>query len=318
MSFFELEEESINSKNSLWTERYRPERLEEYIGNVHLKEKFASYLEDGDIPHLLLHGRAGSGKSTAAKMLVNTIKCDSLFINASDENNVDTIRNKVKGFASTMGFNPLKIIVLDEADYISASGLAVLRNLMETFSLHTRFILTCNYIERIIEPIQSRCQVFEVVPPSKKEIAIHMSKILQKEKVQFKPTDLVPIIDNAYPDIRKVINTCQLSTSKGVLKIDKFTVHEGDYKNKILDILKQKDIPRNKFINIRKTIANARLMDFTDMYRFLYDKIEDFCPVKMEFLVILILAESQYQEALVIDKEIQFMGCITRILDIIK
>lgn len=318
MAFFELEEESVNSKNSIWTEKYRPSRLEEYIGNEHLKEKFANYLEDGDIPHLLLHGRAGSGKTTVAKMLVNTIDCDSLFINASDENNVETIRNKVKGFASTRGFNPLKIIVLDEADYISPNGQAALRNLMETFSLHTRFILTCNYIERIIEPVQSRCQVFEVVPPSKKEIAIHVSKILQLEGVKFNPTDLVPIIDNAYPDIRKVINTCQLSTSKGVFKVDNVSVIEGDYKNKILDILKQKDTPRNKFVNIRKIIANARLKDFTDMYRFLYDKVEEYCSTDMTFAAILVISEAQYQESLVIDKEIQFAACISKLLDIIK
>ena len=144
-------------EHSLWVEKYRPTSLETYIGNEHLKSKVSVYLESGDLPHLLLYGKAGTGKTTLAKLLVNNIECDYMYINASDENSVDTVRNKVRGFASTMGFKDYKIIILDECDYITPNAQAALRNLMETFSKHCRFILTCNFVERIIDPIQSRC-----------------------------------------------------------------------------------------------------------------------------------------------------------------
>lgn len=319
MSFFEDTEDQIKEaeKNTLWTEHYRPKSLDDYIGNDFLKSKLKLFIDNGDIPHLLFHGRSGTGKSTAAKMIVNTIECDYLFINASDENNVETIRNKVKGFASTVGFKDKKIIVLDECDYISPQGQAILRNLMETFSKHCRFILTCNYPERIIEALQSRCQTFEVIPPSKKEIAIHISKILQKESVEFNPTDLVPIIDNAYPDIRKIINTCQLSSSKGKLVPDKKNTIESDYKNKIIDVLKKKNEPaRNRFKEIRQIIANSRLQDFTDMYRALYDKLDEYVTEDNIPFVILIIADGLHRDALVVDKEIQFVSTISQILEV--
>ena len=143
-------------KHSLWVEKYRPNQLDNYIGNDHLKSKVSVYLESGDIPHLLLFGRAGTGKTTLAKLLVNNIDCDYLYINASDENSVDVVREKVKNFASTLGFKDMKVIILDECDYITPNAQAALRNLMETFSKNCRFILTCNYVERIIDPIQSR------------------------------------------------------------------------------------------------------------------------------------------------------------------
>ena len=140
-------------EHSLWVEKYRPTELENYIGNEHLKSKVKVYLDSGDMPHLLLFGRAGTGKTTLAKMLVNSIECDYLYINASDENSVDTVRNKVRNFASTIGFKDMKIIILDECDYITPNAQAALRNLMETFSKHCRFILTCKFVERIIDPI---------------------------------------------------------------------------------------------------------------------------------------------------------------------
>ena len=167
MAFFEDKEtEEVN--NSLWVEKYRPQKLDEYVGNEHLKTKVADYLQSGDVPHLLFFGKAGTGKTTLAKLIVNTIDCDHIIINASDENNVDTVRTKVKGFASTIGFRNSKIVILDEFDYMTPNAQAILRNLMETFSKHCRFILTCNYVEKVIDPIQSRCQTFQIVPPTKK------------------------------------------------------------------------------------------------------------------------------------------------------
>ena len=171
-------------EHSLWVEKYRPNTLTTYVGNEHLKEKVKRYIDSEDVPHLLLYGKAGTGKTTLAKILVNNIDCDYMYINASDENKVDDVRNKIKTFASSVGFKDMKVVILDECDYLTPNAQAALRNLMETFSKHCRFILTCNYVERIIDPIQSRCQSYKVVPPSKKEVAQQMVKILNEESVK--------------------------------------------------------------------------------------------------------------------------------------
>jgi len=315
MAFFEdTTNEEIN--NSLWVEKYRPRKLTEYVGNEHLKQKVSDYLQSGEVPHLLFFGKAGTGKTTLAKLIVNSINCDYIIINASDENNVDTVRNKVKGFASTIGFKDMKVIILDEFDYMTPNAQAILRNLMETFSKHCRFILTCNYVEKVIDPIQSRCQTFQIVPPSKKEVAVQISQILGKEEVSFKPQDLVPIIDSSYPDIRKIINTCQLNSSKGELKLDTTSVIDSDIKSKVVDILKSKDDKRNKWKNIRQAVADARIQDFTELYSFLYEKVDDYGSGNTSN-IILILSESQHKDALVVDKEITFMSCIIQIVGIL-
>jgi len=315
MAFFE-DNTSEKVNNSLWVEKYRPRKLSEYVGNEHLKEKVSDYLQSGDVPHLLFFGKAGTGKTTLAKLIVNSINCDHIIINASDENNVDTVRNKVKGFASTIGFKDMKVIILDEFDYMTPNAQAILRNLMETFSKHCRFILTCNYVEKVIDPIQSRCQTFQIVPPSKKEVAVQISQILGKEGVSFQPTDLVPIIDSSYPDIRKIINTCQLNSSKGQLKLDTTSVIDSDIKSKVVEILKGSDAKPNKWKNIRQAVADARISDFTELYTFLYEKVDDYGGNNTSN-IILILSESQHKDALVVDKEITFMSCIIQIVGIL-
>ena len=312
MAFFEDNTtEKVN--NSLWVEKYRPRKLTEYVGNEHLKEKVADYLQTGDVPHLLFFGKAGTGKTTLAKLIVNSINCDHIIINASDENNVDTVRNKVKGFASTIGFKDMKVIILDEFDYMTPNAQAILRNLMETFSKHCRFILTCNYVEKVIDPIQSRCQTFQIVPPTKKDVAVQISQILGKEGVSFEPKDLVPIIDSSYPDIRKIINTCQLNSSKGKLKLDTTSVIDSDIKSTVVEILKSSDVGRNKWKNIRQAVADARIQDFTELYSFLYEKVDEYGGDNTSN-IILILSESQHKDALVVDKEITFMSCIIQIV----
>jgi len=312
MAFFEDNTtEKVN--NSLWVEKYRPRKLDEYVGNEHLKQKVSDYLQSGDVPHLLFFGKAGTGKTTLAKLIVNSISCDYIIINASDENNVDTVRNKVKGFASTIGFKDMKVIILDEFDYMTPNAQAILRNLMETFSKHCRFILTCNYVEKVIDPIQSRCQTFQIVPPSKKEVAVQISQILGKEGVSFEPKDLVPIIDSSYPDFRKIINTCQLNSSKGKLKLDTTSVIDSDIKSKVVDILKSNDAKPNKWKNIRQAVADARIQDFTELYSYLYEKVDEYGSGNTSN-IILILSESQHKDALVVDKEITFMSCIIQIV----
>jgi len=312
MAFFEdSTNEQVN--NTLWVEKYRPRNLQEYVGNDHLKDKVSDYLKNGEVPHLLFFGKAGTGKTTLAKLIVNSINCDYIIINASDENNVDTVRNKVKNFASTIGFKDSKIVILDEFDYMTPNAQAILRNLMETFSKHCRFILTCNYVEKVISPIRSRTQEFQIVPPTKKDVAIQISQILSKENIRFEPKDLVPIIDAGYPDIRKIINTCQLNSSKGVLKLDTNSVTDSDIKSKIIEILKSNDAKPNKWKTIRQAIADARVQDFSEMYSYLYEKVDEYGGSNTSN-IILILSESQSKDALVVDKEITFMSCIIQIV----
>jgi len=311
MAFFEqTQEEKVD--NSLWVESYRPTKLEDYVGNEHLKSKVEGYLETGDVPHLLLYGRAGTGKTTLAKLIVKSIECDYMIINASSENNVDTVRNKVTNFASSQGFKKWKIIILDEFDYMTQNAQAILRNLMETFSGHCRFILTCNYVEKVIEPIQSRCQTFQIVPPTKKDVAVQISKILTNEEIQFEPKDLVPIIDAGYPDIRKIINTCQLNSNKGKLQVDTQNLLENDYKVKVLELLKSKDDPRNRYMKIRQTLIDSRVSDFTDLFKLLYDTVDDWGGDNIGNIVIA-LSQGQTNHFHSIDKEIAMAGCLTEI-----
>jgi replication factor C small subunit len=311
---FEYQEESVN--HTLWTEKYRPTKLDDYVGNEHLKTKVAGYLENDDIPHLLLFGRAGTGKTTLAKLIVKSIDCDYMIINASDENNVEMVRTKVKNFASSMGFKKFKVIILDEFDYMSKEAQAILRNLMETFSAHCRFILTCNYVEKVIEPIQSRCQSFQIVPPTKKDVAIQMSKILKAENIEFDIKDLVPIIDASYPDIRKVINTCQLNSNKGKLHVDVQNLLENDYKMKIIDILKSNDDSRNKYMKVRQAIIDSKANDFSELYTLLYDKVDEYAPNNTSG-VILFLGEAVANSSLANDKEIIAAATMIKILNTI-
>ena len=305
-----------NLSNTLWVEKYRPSNLDTYIGNDHLKSKVSTYLESGDLPHLLLYGKAGTGKTTLAKILVKNIECDYLYINASDENNVDTVRNKVKNFASTMGFKDYKIIILDECDYITPNAQAALRNLMETFSKHCRFILTCNFVERIIDPIQSRCQSFHIIPQSKKEVAKHIHDILLKENVMSDMKDLKVLLDSGYPDIRRVINAAQRNVVKGRLKLDTTSIIQNDYKLKLLKILKTQD-KKNAFKEIRQLLLDNKITDFADLFRLLYDDVDDWGKGHVAECI-LIIARYELSDGQVPDKEINAMAMIIELLGVIK
>ena len=302
--------------NSLWVEKYRPSTIDTYIGNEHLKSKVSVYLESGDLPHLLLYGKAGTGKTTLAKLLVKNIECDYLYINASDENNVDTVRTKVKNFASSVGFKDLKIIILDECDYITPNAQAALRNLMETFSKHCRFILTCNYVERIIDPIQSRCQLFQIIPPSKVEVAQRLNQILEEEEINCELKDLKILIDSNYPDIRRTINSAQRNVVNLQLKLDTNSIIQNDYKLKLLEILKIQN-KRNAFKDIRQLLADNKITDFADLFRLLYDEVDSYGKGHVAECI-LVIARYELSDSQVVDKEINAMAMIIELLGVIK
>ena len=207
----------FNKKHTLFTEKYRPDTLEGYIGNEDFKSSLQQWIDTSDIPHLLLTGTAGTGKTTAAKLIVNNINCDFIYINCSDENGVDTIRDKVKNFVSSASFKPLKVVIMDEADFLTVNAQAALRNVIETYSMNARFIFTCNYLERIIDPIQSRTVIFELTPPSMQDVAFKCVEILDLESVTYTKKDIVRIIKQTYPDIRKTLNQLQSSIKNGEL-----------------------------------------------------------------------------------------------------
>ena len=306
--------------HSLWVEKYRPSDLSTYIGNEHLKSKVKVYLESEDVPHLLLYGRAGTGKTTLAKIITKNIDCDYMYINASDENKVDDVRNKIKTFASSVGFKSLKVIILDECDYLTPNAQAALRNLMETFSKHCRFILTCNYVERIIDPIQSRCQSYKVVPPSKKEVAQQLVDILDDQMCTYELDDVALVVNAGYPDIRRVINSAQRQVVNSKLKIDASSVIRNDYKIQLLESLCDGKWYGERSVNIndiRQLIADNSISDYSELYRLLYDEVESYAKDKAAECI-LNIAEAQYQDAHVVDKEINFMSLIIRLIRIIR
>ena len=304
-------------ENSLFVEKYRSKVLDEYIGNEQLKQIVSQYINNNDIQNLLLYSTPGTGKTTLAKLIVNNINCDFLYINASDERGIDTIRDKVQGFASSASFKPLKIIILDEADFLTIQAQASLRNIIETYSRTTRFILTCNYLERIIDPLQSRCQVLKITPPSKKEVAQHVANVLEQENINYELNDLVLVVNKHYPDVRKILNTCQVNTVDNNLKVDNSILTSSNYTDAILKELKA--VNKNSFKNIRQILADSNLDDFEEIYRFLYDNLDEYGKDDLTKVSIIIEIENyMYHANFRIDKEINVMALICSILKTIQ
>ena len=299
-------------EHTLLNEIYRPKDLSTYVGNKSLKESIAKQLLNNDIQNYLFYGPAGTGKTTLAKIIVNNLDCDHLYINASDERGIETIRDKVSGFASVMSFKPIKVIILDEADFLTIQAQASLRNIIETFSRTTRFILTCNFVERIIDPLQSRCQTFKIVPPTKKEVAVHLASICDKESISFEPSAIGKVVNKFFPDLRKMLNTIQASNVKSQLVIDDSLLVSTSYLSVILDELKKN---KPNIIQIRKIIADSNIDDFEEVFRFLFDTAEQYLPNKQGTVAILI-NEHQYKSNFRIDKEINIISLLQQIINI--
>ena len=297
-------------EHSLLVERYRPTKIENYVGNENIKKSISKYLEQNDIQNLIFYGPAGTGKTTLAKLCVQNLDCDHLYINASDERGIETIRDKVQSFASVASFKPLKVVILDEADFLTIQAQASLRNIIETFSRTTRFIMTCNFVERIIDPLQSRCQVLKIVPPTKKDVAKHLNWILQQESIEHDINDLVPLVNQYYPDLRKCINTIQLSTQDNILKLDQSVLVSSNYIDKIITALSNKA----KFNDIRQIIADSNNDDFDELFRALYERSSEYLPGK-EGTAAILINEHQYKANFRIDKEINTCSLIQNLIN---
>ena len=309
-----------NREHTLLVEKYRSSKLDEYVGNENIKKTISQYLDQNDIQNLIFYGPAGTGKTTLAKLIIQNLDCTHLYINASDERGIDTIREKVSGFASAASFSPLKVVILDEADFLTIQAQASLRNVIETYSRTTRFIMTCNFVERIIDPLQSRCQVLKIVPPSKGEVASHIAGIMEKEDISFQRDDLKTIVNQYYPDLRKCLNTIQLSVVtdevKGeidkYLKIDKSVLVSSNYMAQVLKELTQK---KPNWREIRQIIANANVQDFEELYRYLYDNASIYANGS-EGMVAIYINEYSYQSNFRIDKEINAMALIAKLIEL--
>ena len=300
-------------QHSLWIEKYRSQTLEQYIGNDAVKDRIAACITANDIPHFIFSGTAGTGKTTLAKLIVKNIKCDYLYLNASDENGIDVIRDKVKGFASTSTFQPLKVVILDEADFLTQPAQAALRNLIEEYSITTRFVLTCNYIERLIEPLQSRCEIHILKPPTKGAVAKHIcTNILDVEGITYEMSEIAQVVNTFYPDVRSIIKTLQQNVKDNKLTI---TSIDDNWCKQLIVILKKRD--KDAWYQARQLVADAQVDDFQIAYRYMFDNLSEFSYGHDAELSV-ILDDHIWRAGVVPDKEINFAAAIAKILETTK
>jgi replication factor C small subunit len=303
----------MKKKHTLWIEKYRSENLEQYIGNEVIKSRIEDCIKQNDIPHFIFAGTAGTGKTTLAKLIVNNIKCDYIYINASDENGIDVIREKVKGFASAATFQPIKVVILDESDFLTQPAQAALRNIIEEYSVSTRFVLTCNYIERLIEPLTSRCEIHMLKPPSMGEVAKHVvTNILDVEKITYDIKEVAALIKDCYPDVRSIIKNLQAGTKDNKFT---FTVSSTDWLNKLTDVLASRD--KKAWYTIRQLVADTQVDDFQTAYRYMFDNLEKY-SYGHDAEISVVLDDFIWRAGVVPDKEINAMACIAKILEINK
>jgi len=309
------------TKEYLWVEKYRPQTIDECVLPEDLKNTFKQFIQSGELPNFLFCGGAGVGKTTVAKALCNEIGAEYLFINGSEESGIDVLRNKIKSFASSVSLTDAKkVVILDEADYLNANSTQpALRAFIEEFSNNCRFILTCNFKNRIITPLHSRCSVVEFKIDSKDKPKIAASfyrrivDILSFEKITSDPKVVAELVTKYFPDFRRVLNELQRYSVSG--KIDAgilVNLSEETYTELI------KNLKEKKFNEVRKWVGLNSDVDTTELFRKLYDKANDIVETQSIPELVLILADYQYKAAFVADKEINNMAALTEIMAQIK
>jgi DNA polymerase III delta prime subunit len=302
---------------SLWVEKYRPHTINSCILPDEYKTTFQSYVDRKEIPHLLLCGGPGTGKTTVARALCDEIGCDYLMINGSDESGIDMFRTKIKNYASSMSMTGgKKVIIIDEADYLNPNSvMPALRGAMEEFAHNCTFIMTCNYKNRIIEPLHSRCAVieFKLRKEDKPKMAVAFMKraaeILVAEKIPFDKTVLVEVVKKHFPDYRRVLNELQRYSVSGKIDSGILTSIADVSINELVTSLKDQN-----FSAMRKWVADFGSDDPAKIYRKIYDSLYDVMDKSTIPNAVLILAKYQYQAAFVADQELNLTACLTEMM----
>ena len=304
------------SKDFLWVEKYRPKTIKVTILPDELKQTFQQFVDQDNIPNLLLSGGPGVGKTTIARAMCEQLDVDYIVINGSMNGNIDTLRTEIKDFASTISFTGnRKYVILDEADYLNPqSTQPALRNFMEEYSKNCGFILTCNFKNRIIDPLHSRCSVieFKINGKDKASMASQLFKrvkaILSDENVSYDQKTLAELITLYFPDFRRVINELQRYSATGSIDSGILANHSSNIQD-LVDILKNK-----KFVDMRKWIADHKDMDSAQLYRQLYDNASQYVKPQSIPQLIVTLADYQYKAAFVADHEINNVACMTELM----
>ena len=298
----------------LWVEKYRPATVDGYVfRDNHQKEQVQSWIKQGTIPHLLFSGNAGIGKTTLAKILFNELEIqdlDILEINASRTNSVEDVRDKIVNFVQMIPFGDFKVVLLDEADYLSPNAQAALRGVMEEYHTTARFILTCNYPNRIIPALHSRCQGFHIERVDVTEFTARVATILVEENVEFDLDTLDTFVKATYPDLRKCINTVQMNSLEGKLHTpEKGDTGEADYKIEMVELFK-----KGKIAEARKLVCGqARPEEMEEIYRWLYDNVNIFGEEAVQEKAILIIKQGLVDHTLVSDPEINLAATLIRL-----
>ena len=304
-----------DNQEYLWVERYRPKNLDECILPADTLQIFKDFVASGEIPNMLLCGTAGTGKTTVAKALCNELGCDSIIINGSEESGIDVLRTKIRSFASTVSFEGKpKVVILDEADYLNPNSTQpALRAFIEEFSKNCRFIFTCNFKNRIIQPLHSRTTVidFKLVNGQKRQMASaflkRMTYILDDNQVTYSEKVLAELLMKHFPDYRRVINELQRYGSSGVIDEGILSNLSEINTKALVDSIKDKD-----FKKMRQWVANNVESDPQQIYRRVYDTLLD--KVKQVPQLVLIIADYQYKSSFVADQEINLTACLTEIM----
>jgi len=302
-------------ENMIWTEKYRPKTIADCILPDRLRKPFQEYVNQKNIPNLLLSGGPGVGKTTVAKAMCNEVGCDFMIVNGSDENGVDTIRVKIKNYASSMSFSGgRKVVIIDEADYLTPNAQAILRNAIEEFSSNCSFIFTCNYKNRIIEPLHSRCAVIDFTLKGNekavmaKDFFVRIKSILQSEEIEYSDKVLAELIKKHFPDFRRVINELQRYSQFGKIDTGILTQISNVSISEIVKHMKEKD-----FGSVRKWVASGDY-DSNVVFRQIYDALYDIMNPTSIPQAVLILADYQYKQAFVADGEINLVACLTELM----
>ena len=302
----------------LWTEKYRPKDVDGYVfTDISVKEQVEEWIKDGHIPHLLLHGPAGTGKTTLAKILVNQLGIDSydfLQVNASRDNGVDFLKTKIEGFVSTLPFGHLKIVLLDEADYLSPNAQGLLRGLMETYAAQARFILTCNLVHKVITPLKSRCTELHINKTDQVEFFTRAATVLATENVTYEPEVLASYVAATYPDLRKCLNLLQSNSKNSVLLNPKDTDSSTqDYKLVMVDLFK-----RRKIKEARKLLCEqARPEEMDEIFRWMYDNLDLWSKTdEGQDEAILVIRKGMINHSLAGDPEINLSATIVELAQI--